>query len=61
MLSNCRFVNTSFTPNTIDRYKVADYQIDLLEFYFGKGDISFIRMDNRDLLPWDKFEIYKSK
>ncbi len=56
-----RFVNTSFTPNTIDRYKVADYQIDLLEFYYGKGDISFIRMDNMDLSPWDKFEIYKSK
>ena len=53
-----RFVNNNFSPSTIDRCCIADYQIDLLEYYYGNGDSSFIIMDSVDASPWEKFEVY---
>lgn len=50
-----RFINELPNTTRIEKHSVADYQIDIVEYYYG--DI-YVRMEGFNESPWEKYKLY---
>ena len=50
-----RYINELPNATRIEKHAVADYQINIVEYYYGG---TYVRMDGFDDSPWEKYRLY---